>query len=536
MTIFISGIVNIWCSKSSMVLDNKRFNIIIIIFLTVIFIVGSYIIVTQQMISIEKYLVSTSAERAVIVKSKFLLVQSFVETLRDNMQQNLTWQAETKNIHGALDSLVDYPKLGVSIISKDKSTDQTNYWYNIAGVLIANGNKTDISEETKNEISATINMQSIFKNALNTIVDLKWAYYISTNSFMYYFPYSDPELIPIVIDSSEKEYWIKATPANNPDRRLVMTDIYADEGGKGYMVTFSIPIYYKNSMKGIIAIDISLVSINEIISDDLQIGNSFLLDEDNTVLAAKSDIQGQSLFVPTVLMDDNNIYNNSGYDYLGYEIIEDELKLIHRFSQISKIKESFSNSLREMFLLLVSVVMAYMIYYSRLLVIRVETLANTDPLTSLLNRRAMENTVLPLLSLNKRYEQSLCFILADIDYFKKVNDIYGHLVGDEVLVSITSILNSCLRSSDLLSRHGGEEFLIVLPHTDLESGFLLAERIRTSIENTRTGERKVAVTISIGCVEIQKDEDFSSAISRADKMLYKAKSGGRNLTIIDHSQ
>lgn len=143
----------------------------------------------------------------------------------------------------------------------------------------------------------------------------------------------------------------------------------------------------------------------------------------------------------------------------------------------------------------------------------------------------MENAVLPLLSLNKRYDQNICFLLGDIDYFKKVNDAYGHTVGDEVLVMITSILKSCLRSSDIISRHGGEEFLIVLPQTDLESGFLLAERIRTSIENTRTGEQRVAVTMSIGCIEVEEADDYDSAIIRADNMLYKAKNDGRNRTI-----
>jgi len=177
--------------------------------------------------------------------------------------------------------------------------------------------------------------------------------------------------------------------------------------------------------------------------------------------------------------------------------------------------------------------MAYMIYYFRILIFRVGTLANTDPLTQLLNRRAMENAVIPLVNLNSRYDQEMCFLLADIDHFKQVNDTYGHTVGDDVLVSITEVLNSCLRSSDLVSRHGGEEFLIVLPQTDLESGILLADRIRTSIEKLRTGEHQVAVTTSIGCVEIRKDEDYDSAISRADKMLYKAKTNGRNRTEID---
>jgi diguanylate cyclase (GGDEF)-like protein len=516
-----------------MTLDNKRIKIIIISCLAASFFVGSYFIVTQEIANVEQNLTTAIAERASNVKEKFVLIQSFIETLRDNMQQSLTWQAEVKELHGALDSFVDYPDLDITFISKEKSMDKNRYWHDISGVVIATGSKKELSEESKNEISATIQMQSIFKNAVNTIPDLIWTYYVSKQAFRYYFPYYDPKLMPIDKDVFEKEYWIKASTANNPDRHMVMTDVYADGAGKGYMVTFSIPIYNNDSMKGIVAIDISLVSINELISEDLQIGSSFLLDEKNTILAAESDNQGQLLYVPQLISDDKVIYNDkNGYDYISYEIIQDEVRFIHRFSQLAKNKTAFANSLWEIFFLLVSMVMAYMIYYSRILVTRVETLANTDPLTTLLNRRAMKNAALPLMSLNKRYKQKLCFILADIDYFKKVNDTYGHAVGDDVLVTLTSILNSCLRSSDLLSRHGGEEFLIVLPQTDLESGYLLAERIRTSIENTRTGEQKIAVTISLGCVEVQGDEDFDSAITRADKMLYKAKSDGRNQTVV----
>jgi len=431
-----------------------------------------------------------------------------------------------------LESFDDYADLGVTIIAKEKLIDKTNHWYDVAGVLIAKGKKSDLSLGVKQEISAALHMQSIFINAINTIPDIKWTYYISTNDFIYYFPYHDPELITIVIDQRHKEYWIKAMPENNPEKRMVMTNVYADTGGKGNLVTFSMPIYLQNQMAGIIAIDMSLSSIDELIASELLIGDSFLLDEQNSVLSSISIPAGDTLYGPEQITEDNSIHiHGDGYDYISYEIIANELKFIHRFSQISKVKTAFANSLREMILLLISVVMAYMIYYSRILVIRVETLANTDPLTSLLNRRAMEKAVIPLLSLNERYEQNLCFLLADIDYFKNVNDTYGHAVGDDVLTNLTSILKSCLRGSDLLSRHGGEEFLIVLPQTDLESGFLLSERIRTSIENTRTGDHRVAVTISIGCVEIQPDENFDSAITRADKMLYLAKSNGRNQTV-----
>ncbi len=145
----------------------------------------------------------------------------------------------------------------------------------------------------------------------------------------------------------------------------------------------------------------------------------------------------------------------------------------------------------------------------------------------------MENAVIPLVNLNNRYDQKMSFLLADIDHFKKVNDTYGHALGDEVLISITKVLNDCLRNSDLVSRHGGEEFFIVLPQTNLDNAISQAERIRTSIEKTSTGEPQIMVTISIGCIEIRENEDYYSAISRADKMLYKAKSNGRNRTEID---
>ena len=177
--------------------------------------------------------------------------------------------------------------------------------------------------------------------------------------------------------------------------------------------------------------------------------------------------------------------------------------------------------------------MAYMIVYFRLLYSKVDRLANIDPLTGLLNRRAMENSVMPILNLSKRYEQKTCFILADIDHFKQINDRYGHHAGDEVLEEMTRVLKSCLRDSDLVSRHGGEEFLIVLPQTDIDSGFLLAERIRTSVENTRTGKERIATTLSLGCVEFRGDESFDQVVSRADKMLYEAKKRGRNRTMTD---
>jgi len=355
-------------------------------------------------------------------------------------------------------------------------------------------------------------------------------YYLSDNRFLYTIPYHSISTYHINEDIYKKEYWIKASPDNNPEKRLVMTNLYKDSAGKGYVTTFSEPVYVSGKFRGVVGIDIALDSFDTILLMNPLYGDSYLLDEDNLVFASDTkDEQGTQLELPDFNLTLNSLYRGrDGYNYIKNNVLTDEMVLVHRMKRSEQYWIALFSSVRELILLFSSLIMAYMIYYFRILIFRTGALANTDPLTKLLNRRAMENAVTPLINLKNRYDQKMCFLLADIDFFKRVNDTYGHAVGDEVLVSITDVLISCLRNSDLISRHGGEEFLIVLPQTDLENAFLLAERIRSSIENTRTGENEVAVSASIGCIELQKGEDYSSAISRADKLLYKAKKGGRN--------
>lgn len=146
-------------------------------------------------------------------------------------------------------------------------------------------------------------------------------------------------------------------------------------------------------------------------------------------------------------------------------------------------------------------------------------LADTDSLTGIRNRRSFRR------SLENKVDY--CLLLLDIDYFKKINDNFGHAKGDEVLQTITTIIQEIIRDKDLLFRWGGEEFLIILPDVDLQLSLQIAERIRQGIELRDFGEG-IRVSASIGSAKYIPDESIEDLTKRADDALYLAKKNGRN--------
>ncbi|MDE2219265.1 MAG: GGDEF domain-containing protein [Gammaproteobacteria bacterium] len=162
-----------------------------------------------------------------------------------------------------------------------------------------------------------------------------------------------------------------------------------------------------------------------------------------------------------------------------------------------------------------------------------QNLAQTDPLTRLRNRRGFELAVSEF-ALGRAADLGGCSLLiADIDQFKKVNDNYGHLVGDQVIRALAQVLQNSVKGRDITARWGGEEFIVLLPQTPGEGAVTLAEQVRVAFGKTRikSGGRKElsdTVTISIGVAEIASGEPLEQAVGRADSALYTAKNGGRN--------
>jgi diguanylate cyclase (GGDEF)-like protein/PAS domain S-box-containing protein len=159
-----------------------------------------------------------------------------------------------------------------------------------------------------------------------------------------------------------------------------------------------------------------------------------------------------------------------------------------------------------------------------------EELSVTDQLTQIYNRIYLDKILHKEMRRFERYETPMSVIMIDIDYFKEVNDIYGHLVGDSVLVEIAQILKSNIRATDTLGRWGGEEFMIVCAHSTQEEAFLLAEKLRLAIVSytfTKIGTK----TASFGVASVQKNEIEMEFIQRVDSALYKAKELGRNKVV-----
>ncbi len=162
--------------------------------------------------------------------------------------------------------------------------------------------------------------------------------------------------------------------------------------------------------------------------------------------------------------------------------------------------------------------------------------AITDPLTGVLNRRQFFSLASPNFQQAKRYQRHLTTLMLDLDYFKQINDQHGHIIGDQVLISLAERLQEHIRTPDILARYGGEEFVILMPETDIESARTMAERLRTQIHENpiKTDIGPVSLTISIGIatLDIEIDSTIDRLIDRADQALYAAKQAGRNKVVI----
>ncbi|MFC1911327.1 GGDEF domain-containing protein [Chloroflexota bacterium] len=158
-------------------------------------------------------------------------------------------------------------------------------------------------------------------------------------------------------------------------------------------------------------------------------------------------------------------------------------------------------------------------------------LATFDLLTGLYNRQTILGKLRELINLANRYKEDFSLTMLDVDHFRKINDTYGHLIGDEVLEKIAVLIRGNIRDVDIAGRYGGEEFIVIFPKTSLASSWVAAERLRSIIEKTELRDSAgniFAVTVSQGLVSWERNDDAASLISRADEALLKAQQKGRN--------
>ena len=173
----------------------------------------------------------------------------------------------------------------------------------------------------------------------------------------------------------------------------------------------------------------------------------------------------------------------------------------------------------------------------KLLEAELERQATTDPLTGTFNRRQLIHLAEIELGRAHRYQHPTSAIMLDVDHFKKINDTYGHAAGDKVLVELAQLLTQKARNSDLVTRYGGEEFMLVLPETSITDAEDIAERIRRTVADTPfiVEGQTIRFTVSLGVVSSESvGQDFESLLKETDRLLYQAKQSGRN-RVISHT-
>jgi diguanylate cyclase (GGDEF)-like protein len=165
-------------------------------------------------------------------------------------------------------------------------------------------------------------------------------------------------------------------------------------------------------------------------------------------------------------------------------------------------------------------------------------LSRQDPLTGIANRRSFDERAAIEFSRARRFGHKLSLAMLDIDHFKRINDRWGHAAGDRVLKKLCESVQSELREVDLLARIGGEEFAVLIPDTDLEGAFQLAERLRQGVmaQSLTEGEDLIRFTASFGVAALgPEDRSADEVLKRADVALYEAKAAGRNCTMRENA-
>lgn len=159
--------------------------------------------------------------------------------------------------------------------------------------------------------------------------------------------------------------------------------------------------------------------------------------------------------------------------------------------------------------------------------------ATLDPLTGLFNRRALFRQLATELGRARRYDRPLSVLLFDLDHFKRINDLYGHPVGDEVLRHLADVLRNQTRTEDMIGRYGGEEFVIVATESGADAATAMAERIRQAIASSplRIASGELHLSSSVGVTQWDRGEDEDQLMARVDFALYEAKDGGRNRVV-----
>ncbi len=376
-------------------------------------------------------------------------------------------------------------------------------------------------------------------------------------------PNNDPQIISLYSRLVTQPYFSSQSPLNNPGRRLQWTHACDPNTENGQIITASVPLDDNNHWYGVLAMDFPIESMNKFLSEarhSEREGTVLLVDKHFTLIASSDDKPPrQALFTQAqqaeIAMHMDNAKRGD----------EGELRMDSRFITWSKLNNfdgllikvhTLEESMRGEFgrisivLSILWLLFTLMLAASWLVIRRLVSnmlklqrklswRADYDTLTNLYSRGAFFDIAHRLAARCEQQARPFAVIQMDLDFFKSVNDRFGHHGGDKVLAHAAAILAGSLRAEDVAGRVGGEEFCVVLPGATLDEAAQIAERIRARISSKELllkqgNTLKISASFGVSCAEELRDYNFERLQSCADQRLYKAKQAGRNQVCIRH--
>ena len=496
--------------------------------LSTIAIIGFFV---RERILLQDEIVDGVRLRSHLLREKIVSARVIVSAMKETMVQNLNLAKHQLYQHPSLTAITYYPQYAVYGLEPNPVGPSIVR----NATLTGSGRFENADITTQIEVSAALTLDSTFRTALTNLPELKWVYYTSANGFIFVSPSVGVDGFQFSYDLYKKEFWTSAAPQGNPTRSSVISDVYEDAAGKGLMITYSEPIWVNEIFYGVASLDIGLDTMQDILSDEVSIpGESIIINDNRKLVAALRSFDiGERLELPENLLqsEETQLQVDNSFQ-IAIPLVDGKLWLIHRVSQANVGLKAAIRALPYWIIVVFILVLAYLLMRLRESMKEVSRLATTDALTGTLNRRGFAFEATVLLAHCRRRDKSVCLLVLDVDSFKSVNDRYGHAVGDKVLKFVADALRDLVRDEDLISRFGGDEFLVLFPETDLAQAEAVAERVRAYIEaEVIDTETNCQVTVSIGCTQISLDEDLARAIARSDDALYVAKDKGRNRVV-----
>lgn len=450
--------------------------------------------------------------RTQLVESYIKFYSSAVSKFSIGMEENLKLPAYPRN---KLNQIKNYPE--------NKSYgiyDNENFSGNLAG----NGEIKNLESGVKKELISVLMLDKEIQVLRKYFPQVLWIYYISGKEFIYLVPkVSEDKLLFNPYFYSQK-FWNFTIPQNNPNNETTITPLYKDLAGKGLLITISSPVFVDGEFKGVFCLDMGVVELQEFLGAGNSYGETVILSKDRSIVAKAGKIKlGEIYETPSQLRYKGEVLENNTI-WLSKPIDNGWLTVVHKLD-LKKITEIAIKDTLYIWLILFLLVLLEYMGLKLLRAFRDVTLfMNLDPLTRLVNRRGFYSE---FQELEKKYKKAAVLVI-DVDYFKKINDSFGHNIGDEILENIGILLESNKRIGDICCRWGGEEFIVILPNCSEEKIIEETKELCARINEYTIKPNGEKITVSVGVTFWHKGNNIDKDISFADENLYKAKESGRN--------